>query len=208
MNESAITQLVKKNSQFYEVYFDNNLVVEIDADIIVHLQLFKGKVMTEEEIKNLQDSAIRNRVYNAALRYIGIRSRTALEVKNKLMEKEYELHWVQWAIEKLKQDNYINHELYAMQFTSDAIRLKKKGKKWIKFELKKRGIEQALIDSALAQVDSQEEADGILRVAENKWEKLVQKQDKFIAKQKLKGYLAQRGYSESAIQSVINTLNI
>lgn len=203
MNQHEILKIEKKRKGQYLIDVTDHESFVVDQELIVQFNLHKGKILSTSEIEQLVMDKERNKVYNTALRLLGVRPRTSKEIRNKLKDKAFENIWIEWTIDKLKNDGYINHQSYAIQFTEEAIQLKKKGIAWIRYELKQKGIEEEYINNAINQIDETIEMNAIQYIANKKWEQLIRKNEIHIAKYKLKTYLQSRGYASSIINTAL-----
>jgi regulatory protein len=206
MEQHEILKIIKKKKDQYIIDVSDYESFVVDQELLVQFDLRKGKILHTLEIEQLVNFKERNKVYNTALRLLGIRPRTAKEIRNKLKEKSFETNWIEWTLTKLKNEGYINHQEYAIQFVEEAIKFKKKGMAWIRFELKNRGVEEEFITSAINQFDGAMELEAVLFLANKKWEQLLKKHEYHIAKYKLQTYLQGRGYAKSLVNEAISTL--
>lgn len=206
MVQHEILKIEKKRKDQYLIEVSDYDSFVVDQELLIQFNLLKGKILHTSEIEKLVMNKERNKVYNTAVRFLGIRPRTSKEIRTKLIEKSFDEHWIEWTINKLINEGYINHNQYAIQFTEEAIKFKKKGSSWIRFELKNRGIEEEIINYAISQIDESIELDAILIIANKKWEQLLKKYEYIIAKHKLKSYLQSRGYGNSIINEALSRL--
>lgn len=113
-----------------------------------------------------------------------------------LKDKGFLQNAIDFAVEKLKEYNYINDNNYAKNFI--AIKQNSKGKKAIFFELKTKGVEENIIKKNLESVENQDE---ILLALAQKFVKNKQNDEKL--KEKLFRHLVAKGFGFEEINGVI-----
>lgn len=90
---------------------------------------------------------------SVALRLVLTKKRTEKEVTDILIKKGFSEEDAFSAAAYYKQNGYIDHADYAKRFVHDAAFIKGYGPHRIKQALKERGVEDALIDSALLNIE-------------------------------------------------------
>lgn len=112
------------------------------------------------------DSGMERDCRTTALKYIGYREQSTLEVSSHLKEKGFSGREIEETIEYLKELNYINDERFCMAYASDG-RSKGRGPMRIKQALLEKGISGELVDIALTELlDPQREKEAALREAD------------------------------------------
>lgn len=111
---------IKQNK--YEVTLSNNESVLLYDDIILKYELLTKKEIADEELKEIILDNAKYEIYYAMLKDISKKLRTEKELRSKF--KDYDKEAVDYSINKLKTDKYINNELYIRAYINDAINLK------------------------------------------------------------------------------------
>lgn len=175
------------DSEFFAVLIDETIVknelkinVEYDLDYL-------NKIVFEGQKKVALDSAIS---------IISKFSKTEKEMRKYLKDKGFLQNAIDFAVEKLKEYNYINDNNYAKNFI--AIKQNSKGKKAIFFELKMKGVDENIIKKNLESVENQDE---ILLALAQKFVKNKQNDEKL--KEKLFRHLVAKGFGFEEINGVI-----
>ena len=207
MGQLKIESIEKLKKKDYKLIMDDESELVIHEDQLVKYQLYKGKGLSTVEFQELKRDAEKQGLMQAAFRLIQFRSRTAKELRTKLIEKGFSEDAISELIVKLTSDGYVNHKEYAEQFVHDAIHLKKKGLKWARYELQQRGIESEWVEEAIASIDGETEVAQLFAVAERKWDNYVRKYgDTYETKLRMRHFLEQKGCSRAAIQSIMHRL--
>lgn len=131
-----IVSYKKKNNNEYIITLSNNKTLTLFDDVIL-----KYELLLKKEINNIEEVLKDNLViesYYEALKFINKRLRTKLEVEEYL--KGYDKEAVNYTIERLSKEKYLNDDLYIKCMVSDLVNLKVMGQKKIVEEVKKKGF--------------------------------------------------------------------
>lgn len=94
-----------------------------------------------------------------AVRLINHRQRSAQELSSRLLDAEFEPEVVERVVERCKENGMVNDETFAFEWVLQRQAHQKKSRNVLRRELQEKGIEPALIESALETIsdDDQEE---------------------------------------------------
>ncbi|RMD75985.1 MAG: regulatory protein RecX [Lentisphaerae bacterium] len=157
--------------------------------------------------------------YNYGLNLLSRRAYTQVELKRKL-SRRFPPALVAEALNRYAQLDLLNDERFALEYTREK-RLAGYGIKWIRNQLRRRGVDRALIDEVLsresdddmdtplAQLSRQQEEEEararILQLARRQWQR-HQKDDPYQRWRKVFAFLARRGFPTSECKEIIDTL--
>lgn len=133
------------------------------------------------------------------MKYVLFKRRTVQEVKDKCKLLGLSSEYIEEVIAYLIENGYLDDELYVMKYILGIIKLKKKSVQEIRFDLMRRGINEALIEKYITEELHQFEIKCAIELAKKKY-----KECKDILK--TKKYLAGKGYSMHSINKAIDTL--
>ena len=139
---------------------------------------------------------LETKAYTNALNYLAIRMRTKKEIQKYLENKGYEKKTINNVLENLKK--YINDELFAKKFIKSRQKYNPKGLKLIFYELKKKGVDENIINRALCNIDEKDMALSIIKKNKFRWKKLNKKD----YKKKIFAFLKGRGFSFDTIRDL------
>ncbi len=149
----------------------------------------------------LRDS--RNDPINYALKLLSLRGRSVRELSFRLKRKGFSEEEIERTIEYLTERGFLDDRSLAEELLSYCQEVKHLGPRGVKEFLKKRGIEQPLIEELTCSLeDDQERA---FKLAERFYKLNRAKPDDKI-KRRLYGYLYRRGYSYDTIREVLKRL--
>lgn len=142
---------IKQNK--YEVTLSNNESVLLYDDIILKYELLTKKEMDNQKLKEIILDNSKYDVYYAMLKDISKKFRTEKELRTKF--KDYDNEVVDYAIKRLKNEKYLNNELYIRAYINDAINLKLIGPNKIINNLLNLGFEKSEIEEYLEVIDNE-----------------------------------------------------
>ena len=129
----------KKREKRYNVFIDGEFAFGIDGVDMLYYKLKEGEELTQERYDLLMEELSFIKAREEAMHYLGFKSRTEKEVREKL-HGEYRDDIIDRVVELLKGYKLIDDEEYARLYVTDCLKLKGWGKRRILDELAKRGI--------------------------------------------------------------------
>ena len=192
----------KGNKKRYNIYVNDEYAFGIHEDVLVSFHLYKGKEIDQDEIEQISILEEENKAWQKSLRYISYKWRTETEVRNYLLENEYDPSLVNNTIQKLKEMQFINDHSYATSFVEQRIRHKPRGKKMMEYELKKKGLKSEDIAVGLLKVDQEIEFEMAVELLKKRAHR-YQNEDWKKARQKIGVYLQNKGFSLEIIHQVL-----
>lgn len=142
---------IKQNK--YEVTLSNNESVLLYDDIILKYELLTKNEIDNQKLKEIILDNSKYDVYYAMLKDISKKFRTEKELRTKF--KDYDNEVVDYAIKRLKNEKYLNNELYIRAYINDAINLKLIGPNKIINNLLNLGFEKSEIEKYLEVIDNE-----------------------------------------------------
>ncbi|MBD5131542.1 MAG: hypothetical protein HDT28_02965 [Clostridiales bacterium] len=186
----------KRNKTRVNIFIDNEFVCGLDEIAVASARIKIGDELSPEALKKLTVSSELNSAFERAVGYLSLAPRARGEIEKYLRDKGYDREVVSQTLDKLDGYHYIDDRAYAESY------IKSKSKKYGSFrlqaELKKKGIAPEIISELLEDGGN----DGAYGVA-CKYLKSHRTGDK----QKLKRFLAGRGFSWDSINAVVSRLS-
>ncbi len=193
-----ITDIVeqRRNKSRVSVFIDGEFACGLDAVTAAAARIKIGDEITAEELKRISHDSEVNGAFERAVGYLSHAPRAKGEIRKYLRDKGYENDVADSAIERLTAYRYVDDYAYAQSY------IKSKSKKYgiirITAELKRKGISADII----AELTEDGEDDGGITDVALKYLRSHRTADK----QKLKRFLAGRGFTWSAISSAVSAL--
>ena len=177
---------------------DNGDKCYITEDTIVRFMLSRDKVISQEELKEIQDFAKFSYGKNLALYHLSFKARTEKEVREYLKKYDINEKIVSQVIANLKEDKWINDSQYAYTIINANQLSGDKGPYVLTQKLAQKGISKSTIEEILKEFDFSEVAQRIANKLLKKYEgKLPARalQDKIIQNLTNKGF----SYSDAKV---------
>lgn len=143
--------------------------------------------------------------YNKALKFLSYRPRSEKEVRDNLLKKKASSSIVDLVIKKLKEQKFLNDKEFTKWWIEQRTLVKPTGKRLIKIELKRKGIDKELIDEILENVEDLVHNE--LELARNLVQRKINKYkglDRQKIYQRLGGFLSRRGFDYDTIKKSID----
>ena len=183
---------------------DNSDKCYITEDTIVRFMLSRDKVISQEELKEIQDFAQFSYGKNLALYHLSFKSRTEKEVREYLKKYDIDENILSQVIINLKEDNWINDGQYAYAIINANQLSGDKGPYVLTQKLAQKGVSKSTTEKILKEFDFSEVAQRVANKLLKKYEgKLPSRalQDKIIQN------LTNKGFSYSDAKSAFDDLD-
>lgn len=149
---------------------------------------------------------IRQKVRDAAFRLLGVRARSAAELRQRLQQKDFPSELIEETLADFQVNGYQSDDEFARLFTREKIVNSAWGPQRVAQELRVKGINKELAAHVIAEYDDAAELLArILPIAEKRWATTT-KLPYQKRRQRLTGFLQRRGYSWQVVQKVFEKL--
>lgn len=193
----------KKSDHRYIIHFGAyNMTVH--EDVMIKYRMISGNSFMKQDLEEIVVADERQRAYVEGLRYLERKPRTAQEMARRLREKEIGETIIAEVLQRLQQERFLDDPLYAKQWAEQRITNQRKGKLWIRQELREKGIDKALIAEALENISPEEELESALQTGRKKWNMI--RGDMNDKRRKTGAFLMRRGFPGELVRQVLNTL--
>lgn len=202
MNSQTITALEvqKRNRKRVNVYLDGEYAFSLTLDQAARLH--KGQTLTAEDVEALRGDDEVVRAVDSAARFIAMRPRSEHEVRRNLLDKDVPEPVVDSAIERLHGLGYLDDRAFAAFWVSDRNTFRPSSPRAMRYELRQKGVADAIIAEVLADIDSD---DAAYRAARDQARRLRGKTKQEV-RVKLSGVLQRRGFSFREARDAIERL--
>ncbi|MEC0183315.1 RecX family transcriptional regulator [Paenibacillus peoriae] len=173
-------------------------------DVMIKYNMFKGTLFDKKELEDIVLADEKQQGYVYALYYLGRKPRTRQEIAQRLVQKELGQAVIDEVLMRLERERLVDDDLYARQWARQRITSQRKGKMWVRQELRQKGISKASIGEALEEITDNEEWESALVIGRKKWEQV--RGDVMEKKRKTYPFLMRRGYSGDMTRQVVNHL--
>lgn len=205
---STITSIqAQKRKGRYNIFIDGQYRFPVSEEVLINFQLHKGQEITKEEIEGITNAEKVSKAYNQALNYLSYQLRTEKEIIDYLYKKDFSDYEIEPTLKKLREQKLINDLEYAKSYTRTMAKTSEKGPKVIQQQLRKKGILENDIDTALLQFTLENQLENVIHLIN----KLAQKyrNEAFKNKiQKIKKSLLVKGFSTDVINDALTRVNL
>lgn len=202
MNVITKIEVQKRNKERVNIYIDNEYSFSLSAELVYKEGLKTNEKIDLEKIKSIAKEDNYMKCKNTALRIVEKSYKSEKELKNKLLLKGYDNLTIDKTLNFLKEYNFLSDTNYVKMYVKDRSRLQ--GKKKIKYDLIKKGINDNLIEEEISNIDEDEEREVAYNMALKKYNVLAKREsDKYKLSQKLYRFLLSKGYDYDIVSYVV-----
>lgn len=141
-----------RNGQ-YEVCFENDAKVLLYEDAILDAELLRKKKVSEEELNKIISLNEKYEVYIKSIKYLNAKMRSEKEIRVKF--KDYSNDAINYAIDRLRKEGYLNDISYIKAYINDQTNLKNIGPNKIKKELSVLGFKTEQFQTIIDEIDNE-----------------------------------------------------
>lgn len=189
----------------YKIITDKEEYTIFD-DVIIKYELLLKKELKEQEWNKILKENQLLKAYYESLKAINIRLRTAKELRNILKKKNYQNNEIEYALQRLEKEGYLNHKIYIEAYIHDAINLKIEGENKILEDLEKLGFTYEEIKKELDKIDKNLYHEKIEKYINKKLKGNKKSANEF--KRKTLGELINKGFKKEDIERYLDKIEI
>ncbi|AKG35146.1 regulatory protein RecX [Paenibacillus durus] len=201
----AITRVERgqKSDHRYIIHF-GTFSLSVHEDIMIKYRMISGNAFTKEDLQQIVLADERQRAYVEGLRYLERKPRTGMEMARRLRQKEIGEAIIAEVLERLGRERLIDDTQYARQWAEQRITGHRKGRLWVRHELRGKGIDKSVIAEALDGISAEQERQSALELGRKKWNSI--KGEAADKRRKTGAFLMRRGFSGEIVRSVLHSL--
>lgn len=204
-NKITKIELQKRNKNRVNVYVNEEFLFSCSAEIIYRYNLKSGENIDIPFIEKIIEEDNFIKCKNDSLKFMERSYKTEKQIYDKLLIKGYDSKTIERVMSFLKEYNFIDDSKYVDMYIKEKSKLQ--GKNKIKYSLLQKGINESIIRNKLEYMGSNTEAEALAKIAENKYNQLIKREDdKKKLYKKLGDFLIRKGYSYEDIKPILNKL--
>ncbi|GIX06002.1 MAG: regulatory protein RecX [Candidatus Poribacteria bacterium] len=188
-----------------QVELSNGEAFSLDAGLLLRHGLYIGRTLTPEELGAIRAEDERIRAKSAALDLLRLRPFTRREIEERLRRKGFGPAAVDYAIAELQRLELISDERFAQAYVSERMRNRPRGRRALRWELHRRGVDQETIDRVLRVLTVADEREAARRAAQRQarqYRTLPQE----VARRRMYHFLLRRGFEYEVVREVLQEL--
>lgn len=202
-----ITQLTAglQNPNRVNVFVDGKFTLSLDVSQVIDFGVKVGEKLSEERLQELQRASEFGKLYQRALEWALTRPHSVRETRDYLKRRQQKRAQtnrkrisdelkpypeikdavIKLVLERLQERGYIDDRKFAEYFVENRFTKKGVSRKRLELELRKKGVAEEIIESALTES---------VRDERTELEKMIQKKWRRYDKVKLISYLVRQGF--------------
>jgi regulatory protein len=196
MKITSIKQQAKRATR-YSVFIDGKYAFSLSDTALLDSKLVPGQELSQEQIRELKQASVDDKLYNNTLRYIAIRPRSRWEIEFYLKRKKGSPALIDTILNKLSNVNLIDDKKFAEAFVNDRRLLRPTSRRKMIMELRKKRVADEVIQAAVGN-EQPDEQTALQAIIESK-----RRQSRYRDDLKLMQYLARQGFSYGDIKAAL-----
>lgn len=204
---SKITKIeqCKRNKERVNIYIDEEFAFAIYMELVYRFGLKVNEEVDKEKLIEIAKVENLSKCKDSALKTIERSYKTEKEIRDKLLNKEFDEETVEKTINFLKEYTFIDDLKFTKMYVKDRIRTQ--GRNKIKYALIQKGVNKYLVDEVLEELDRNDEEERALLICEKKYLSICKREDDdFKIKNKLIRYMLGRGYEYEVARNVVSKI--
>jgi regulatory protein len=185
------------------VYLDGRFGFGLPALEAARLRI--GQILTDADIERLRSLDVEQRTYDRALRFLAYRPRSESEVRDRLERAGTAAAVVEAVVGRLKERGYLNDEEFARFWVEGRQRFSPRSEYALRQELRRKGVADAAIASAVTGLDASESAYEAARPRAMRLSSLAGS-DPTLFRRKIGDFLLRRGFDYDVVREVVARL--
>ena len=201
-----ITDIQSHNDDQIMLFLNHRRFGILPTDFILKFGLRVGLKISHDTIVKLLQAEEVMRAKNFAINLLHEKKiYTKPELEKELRRKGFSQEGISASIEDLERTGLIKDKTFAHQWVRRREKSNPRGKEMLKLELADKGVASSTINQVLSNIDSSRELDTALQLAE-KQVKRYKSLELHVAKRRLHGFLARRGFNYNTVEQVMQKI--
>jgi len=179
----------KRKRDRVSVFLDGRFALGLPAIVAATLKV--GQYLSDSELADLEDEGASEEAYNAALNYLSYRPRSRAEIVRYLRRRTLGENGIEAVAERLESAGLLDDRAFAQYWVENRERFRPRGPRALRYELRDKGVSEAIIEEAVATVDATDSAYRAAAKKARQWRHL----EPLDFTKKVVAYLARRGFA-------------
>lgn len=194
----------KRRANRRSVHLDGKFAFGCNINVVVKFKLKEGMSLSAAQVEAILQGAVRQECFDAAMRFLQRRMHSRDELRRKLTRQEYTSEMVDVVIEDLSRMGYVDDQRFAKTKALSAAQHRQHGRRRVMVELMRAGVENETARRAVEDVYEATDSLAIARKLAEKKSPALRRLDPQVARRRLAGMLARRGFEYEVVRPVID----
>jgi len=190
-----------KRDGYYNIFVDDAFFCSLSDLQVSVLSLKVGQDLTTELQADILKSSKVSKTYSRALYYLQYGPRSVAQMRTYLIQKDYELEYIEPVLETLQSEHYLDDSLLATNFVFERQNSKHRSTRQLNGELRKKGIAPDIIEQVLSELGDDDQLMAIRSLATKKM-----RQTRYQDQIKMTQYLLRQGFNYGDVKEVLAEL--
>lgn len=178
----------------------------LDAETMRALGLAEGARVAPGLLVRIAEAADRRQARAVALGLLRRRLRSRAEVETALLRRGIQREVIMAVTAELRRQGWIDDARFAKAWVRDRLALRPRGMRRLRAELLAKGVSASVADEAIAALVPAGSEDGLALEQARSWLRRMRGLEPEVARRRLTGRLARRGYAPETIVRTLRTL--
>jgi regulatory protein len=188
------------------IFLDGAFALGIEEAVAAALALSVGREMDEEALTRLVRAESGRRAKECALRWLGNRARSRMEIRRGLERKGYESEVIEEVLSELDRLDLVDDRQFSRAWVEARTVGRPMGARRIAHELRQKGVAPDLIEAALEERAAPEGELALALSVGRQAMRRLRGQECPTARRKLAAALQRRGFSWSVVSAALEQL--
>lgn len=196
------------DTQRVNIFIDGEFAIGVGLATLAAERLFVGMPVDEAAWARLEAAGQAEKALLAAMRLLDARPRAAAEIRLRLRRKQFPPEAIDGALARLADLRLVDDAAFSRYLIESRQGFRPRGRLAIRDELRRKGVERAVIDAALEEQQEQPEAEQerAMAVARGALRRYADAPDRATFQRRLGGFLQRRGFALDTIRPILDIL--
>lgn len=202
----VITKILeqKRRQNRRNIHLDGAFAFGVNVNVVAKFRLREGMRLSDEQVLEIQRGEVRQECFDHAMQLLQRRLHSGSELRNKLARREYGQAVIDDVLNDLRRLGYVDDERFARTRALSAAQHKQHGRRRAMLELREAGVEQETARRAVEDVYDPHDSLAVARALAQKKAPQLRKLEPLVARRRLAGMLARRGFEYDVVRPVID----
>ena len=148
----------KAKRERVNLFLDGDFAFSLSAPVVAEFGLQPGQRLSPADIEEIKNADLLHRCLYCALRYLGARPRSGVEIKVRLRRYGFGDDIIQKVIAQLEEQKLVDDAAFARFWRENRESFRPRSRRLIEAEFRRKGVDAEIVAEALAGLDDERSA--------------------------------------------------